>query len=222
MTPSPPPITRPTAVIFDLGGVLIDWDPRHLYRSLIADEAEMEAFLAEVVSPAWNLEQDRGRPFVEAVDLLVHEHPDRAELIRTYWNRWPDMLGEAHHDTVAILGDLRSTGVRLLALTNWSAETYRFAPDRYPFLAWFEAVVVSGAEGLIKPDPILFRLVARRHGIVPAETVFIDDSAVNVEAAADLGFRALRFRGAEALRADLVELGLLPAAVAADAPDGVH
>src|SRR5829696_9666791 len=96
-----------TAVVFDLGGVLIDWDPRHLYRQMFSDEAGMERFLADVVSPSWNLEQDRGRPFAKAVDLLRQRHPDRAELIEAYWSRWPEMLGEAHHETVQVLDELR-------------------------------------------------------------------------------------------------------------------
>ena len=200
---------RPTAVVFDLGGVLIDWDPRHLYRSLFDDEVEMERFLAEVTTPAWNLEQDRGRPFAEAIAQLTSEHPDRAELIGVFWSRWPETLGEPFHETVEVLADLRATGIRLLALTNWSAETYPFAPPRYPFLAWFEAVIVSGEEALAKPDPAIFRILVDRHELEPARTVLIDDSAANIEVAASLGFRAIRFTGAAALRHDLNAIGLL-------------
>jgi 2-haloacid dehalogenase len=209
--PSAPDITgdRPTAVVFDLGGVLIDWDPRHLYRSLFDDEAEMERFLSEVTTKAWNHEQDRGRPFAEAIAELTSEHPDQTDLIEAYWRRWPETLGEPFHETVEILAALRATGIRLLALTNWSAETFPFAPPRYPFLAWFEAVIVSGEVELAKPDPAIFQLLVDRHRLDPARTVLIDDSAPNVEAAGALGFRAIRFTDAAALRRHLNAMGLL-------------
>jgi 2-haloacid dehalogenase len=202
---------RPTAVVFDLGGVLVDWNPRYLYRRLFAEEAEMERFLAEVTTPAWNLEQDRGRPFADGIASLVRDHPDQAELIEAYWRRWPEMLGEPHHETVDILAALRATGIRLLALTNWSAETYPFAPPRYPFLGWFEAVIVSGDVKLVKPDPAIFQLLVDRHGLEPSRTVLIDDTIANVRAAEALGFRGISFAGAPALRRDLVAMGLLPA-----------
>jgi 2-haloacid dehalogenase len=202
----------PTAVVFDLGGVLIDWDPRHLYRSLFADEAEMERFLNEVVTGDWNLEQDRGRTFAEGIAVLTHEHPDQAELIEAYWSRWPEMLGEPHHGTVAILEELRATGIRLLAMTNWSAETFPYAAPRYAFLAWFEAIVVSGQVRLTKPDPAIFQILVDDHAVDPGRTVFIDDMPANVDAATELGFQAIRFTDAAALRAELVGLGLLPAA----------
>jgi 2-haloacid dehalogenase len=202
---------RPTAVVFDLGGVLVDWNPRHLYRRLFADEAEMERFLAEITTPAWNLEQDRGRPFAEAIAGLVRDHPDQAELIEAYWRRWPEMLGEPFQETVDILADLRATAIRLIALTNWSAETFPFAAPRYSFLGWFEAVIVSGNVGLVKPDPAIFQLLVDRHGLEPSRTVVIDDTMANVRAAEGLGFRAISFTGAPALRQELVAMGLLPA-----------
>jgi 2-haloacid dehalogenase len=196
------------AVVFDFGGVLIDWNPRHLYRRLFDDEAAMERFLSEVVSPAWNLEQDRGRTFRAAIDELVRLHPAEAERIETYWTRWTEMLGEADGGTVAILRELRDAGVRVLGLTNWSAETFPPARPRYPFLEWFADIVVSGEVGLVKPDPAIFRLLIERNGLDPTRSVFIDDSAANVEAAARLGFRGLRFRDAASLRGELIALGL--------------
>lgn len=204
-----PAAERPTAVVFDLGGVLVDWNPRYLYRSLFDDEAAMERFLAEVTTQAWNLEQDRGRPFDEAVAILVREHPEEAELIEAYWRRWPEMLGDPHADVVAILAELRATGVRLLAMTNWSAETYPLAIPRYPFLDWFEAVIVSGDVGLVKPDPAIFQLLIDRHGLEPARTVFIDDTEANIQTATSLGFRAIRFTSADALRRELTVMGVL-------------
>jgi 2-haloacid dehalogenase len=152
---------------------------------------------------------DRGRPMAEAVAELVEAYPADASLIEAWSDRWPEMLGDAHHDTVAVLADLRATGVPLLALTNWSAETFRFAGPRYPFLAWFEAIVVSGSERIVKPDPAIFGLLVDRHGLVPERTVLIDDMPANVEAAARLGFRAIRFTDAVALRRALEDEDLL-------------
>jgi 2-haloacid dehalogenase len=199
---------RPAAVVFDLGGVLLDWDPRHLYRRLIPDEAEMERFLRDVVSAAWNLEHDRGRSFAEGVALLTREHPDHADLIAAFHERWPEMLGGAIAGSVEILAELRASGARLLALTNWSAETWPIGRATFPFLAWFEAVIVSGEERLVKPDPAIFRILVDRHGLDPARTVFIDDLPANVAAASSLGFRAIRFTDAAALRRDLAAEGL--------------
>ncbi len=209
MTGHSPATNRPTAAVFDLGGVLIDWNPRHLYRRLIPDEAEMERFVRDVVSAEWNLEHDRGRPFDDGIALLTRRHPDQAELIAAFRDRWPEMLGGPIQPTVDVLAELRDAGVRLLALTNWSAETFVHAPPRFPFLAWFESIIVSGEEGLVKPDPAIFRLLVERHGLEPDRTVFVDDLEANVVAAAALGFVAVRFSNAAALRRDLVGLGLL-------------
>jgi 2-haloacid dehalogenase len=198
-----------TAVVFDLGGVLIDWDPRYLYRTLFDDEAEMESFLATVTTPEWNLAQDAGRSWAEAVEELAARHPEHRERIEAYWHRWPETLGEAIEPTVAVLAELRERAVRLLALSNWSAETFPLARPRYPFLEWFDGIVISGQERLVKPDPRLFGVLVERHGIEPSTTVFVDDQPRNVEAAAALGFRALRFVDAASLREDLQRLGLL-------------
>ena len=204
--PDAPPIE---AVVFDFGGVLIDWNPRYLYRTMFDDEAEMEQFLAEVVSPAWNLEQDRGRTFRAAVDALVEEHPQHADRIEAFWTRWTETLGDADSGTVAILAELRATGMRVFGLTNWSAETFPHARPRYPFLEWFEDIVVSGEVRLAKPDPAIYRLLLDRHGLDAARTIFIDDSPANVEAAAALGLRAIRFRDAGALRVQLAAMRLV-------------
>ncbi len=198
-----------TAVVFDLGGVLIDWDPRYLYRTLFADEVAMEDFLTTVTTPDWNRAQDAGRPWSEAVEELTARHPEKRELIEAYWRRWPEMLGGPIEPTVAVLDDLRPTGVRLYALSNWSAETFPIARPRYPFLGWFDGIVISGEEGLIKPDARIFEVLLERYDLRPEETVFIDDHAPNVEAAGALGIRAIRFTDAGTLRADLRALGLL-------------
>ncbi len=195
--------------MFDLGGVLIDWDPRHLYRRLFDDEAEMEAFLAEVATSAWNETQDAGRPWAEAVEALAAKHPEHRALIEAYHLRWPETLGGPIPGTAEILAELREAGVGLYALSNWSAETFPVARDRFPFLAWFDGVVISGDVGTIKPDARMFDALLERYAVDPAATLFIDDRADNVAAAARLGFRAIQFRDAEALRPELVRLGLL-------------
>lgn len=200
---------KPTAVVFDLGGVLIDWNPRYLYRTLFDDEAEMEAFLAEVTTQEWNAQQDAGRPWSEAVEALVAVHPDRRELIEAYWQRWPETLGGAIEGTVEILRELRSRGVRLYALSNWSAETFPLARPRYPFLEWFDGILISGEAKLAKPDPRIFAHLLDKFGLESGSTVFIDDSAPNVRAASDAGLIAIRFIDPAELRRELVALGLI-------------
>jgi 2-haloacid dehalogenase len=200
-----------SAVVFDLGGVLIDWDPRYLYRTLFDNEAEMEDFLATVTTPDWNRAQDAGRSWAEAVEELAQRHPERRELIEAYWNRWHETLGDAIGPTVEVLDELREAGVRLYALTNWSGETFPVARPRFPFLEWFEGIVVSGDERLIKPDPRIFAVLLERYGLEPATTLFIDDHADNVDAAEAQGMTAIRFVDAATLRADLHRLGVLAA-----------
>jgi len=206
-------------VVFDLGGVLIDWDPRHLYRQLFDDPDEMESFLAAVTTAEWNAHQDAGRPWLEAIRLLVAEHPQRRELIEAFHRRWPEMLAGEIPGTVDVLAELRAAGVRLVALSNWSAEMFPFARERFDFLAWFEGIVISGDVGVNKPDPRIFEHLVERFRIEPAASAFIDDSPANAAAASALGFRALRFTDAAALRLELVQLGLLPD-VRAERPRG--
>ncbi len=208
MTDDTPAITT---VVFDLGGVLIDWDPRYLYRKLMAED-EVEPFLTEVGFFAWNHAQDAGGPWSDAVEALAAEHPHRRELIAAFPDRFPETLGGAIEGTVALLDELRRAGTRLLAMTNWSSETFPVALDTFSFLEHFEGIVVSGDEGVGKPDPALFQILLERYALVPHETVFIDDSAANVSAAADLGLVALRFSDPDRLRADLSRLGLLDGA----------
>src|SRR4051795_7760045 len=171
--------SRISAVVFDLGGVLIDWDPRYLYRTLFDDEDAMEDFLATVTTPEWNRAQDAGRPWAEAIEELAARHPEHRHLIEAYWRRWSETLGDAIEPTVALLDELRRTGVRLYALSNWSGETFPIARPRYPFLGWFDGIVISGDEGVIKPDARIFSVLAERYGLDPGATVFIDDHEPN-------------------------------------------
>jgi len=198
------------AVVFDLGGVLIDWNPRHLYRRLFGVDVEgMERFLRDVCTQAWNERQDAGRSWEEAIAEATARHPQHAALIQAYRDRWEEMLGGALPDSVAVLDELRPTGVRLYALTNWSQSTFPYAVERFPFLQWFEDIVVSGREGVIKPDPAIFKVLTARCGLEATRGVFVDDSLKNVEAAARLGFHTVHFRNATQLRQDLVRLGLI-------------
>jgi 2-haloacid dehalogenase len=199
------------AVVFDLGGVLIDWDPRHLYRKLLGDEAAVEEFLATVCTLEWNAEQDRGRPFAEGVAELVERYPAHADAITAYHERWPEMLGGDIGGTVELLAELRAGGVPVYALSNWSAETFGIARERFEFLDWFDGVVVSGEERMIKPDPALFRLFLDRFGLDPGATFYVDDSEANVAAARQLGLDAVLFADPAQLRRDLTARGLLSA-----------
>lgn len=195
-------------VVFDLGGVLIDWDPRHLFRKLFDDGAAMERFLSEVCSPEWNKQQDAGRLWRDAVAELIARHPDQAAMINAYHERWPEMLGGDIPETVDVLKELKKQGLRLYSLTNWSHETFPVARGRFAFLDWFEGIVVSGEERLVKPDSAIFHLLLTRYGIAPSRAVYIDDSPPNVSAAAGVGLHALRFVNAHRLRQDLIALGL--------------
>ncbi|MGZ4502204.1 MAG: HAD family hydrolase [Nocardioidaceae bacterium] len=195
-------------VVFDLGGVLIDWDPRYLYRQLLP-EGEIDAFLTEIGFAAWNHAQDAGRPWDEAVAELAGRHPHRRALIEAYPSRFGETMSGPIDDTVTILRELHARGTPLLALTNWSAETFREARETFSFLELFDAIVVSGEERLAKPDPRIFRLLLDRHGLEPEATVYIDDSPANVETARGLGLAALHFTGPARLRADLAAAGLL-------------
>jgi 2-haloacid dehalogenase len=197
-------------VLFDLGAVLIDWNPRYLYRPLFnGDDKAMEHFLTEIAPSWWNLEIDAGKTFDQAVAERVSVHPDHAEMIAMWRDGWEKMLRDEIAGSVEILAELRGKGHRLHALTNWSAETFPIARRRFGFLQWFEDIVVSGEVGLAKPDPRIFALTIERCRLDPRRTVFIDDSVRNVEAGRNAGMHALQFRDPHLLRLDLTRLGLL-------------
>jgi 2-haloacid dehalogenase len=197
------------AVVFDVGGVLLDWNPRHLYRSLLPDEESVERFLSEVCTPAWNAEQDAGRTWAEAVDDLTTRFPDHAKLIRAYDERWPEMVAGVIEETVAVLTDLRAAGVPTYALTNFSAEKWEITLERWHFLRGFDGAVVSGVEQVSKPDPAIYQLLLERHDLTPATTFYTDDLLVNVEGARGVGIRAEVYVDGATLRRQLVGAGLL-------------
>jgi 2-haloacid dehalogenase len=199
-------------VIFDLGGVLIDWDPRYLYRTLfVGDEPGMERFLAEVANAAWNGEMDGGKPFAEGVAELIARHPHERERIEAYHARWLEMIGGPIHGTVAILEDLAARGVPLYAITNWSAETFALTrrEPAYAFLDLFREIFVSGELRLMKPEPAIFRHALSRIGREAPQCLFIDDVEKNVAGAAAVGLAVHLFTTPEALAADLRTRGLL-------------
>ena len=189
--------------------MLLDWDPRHLYRSLFDDEAAMEEFLATVCTMEWNQQFDRGCPFAEGVAELVERFPDQAELIAAYHDRWPEMLKGAIDGTVALFRRLHAAGVPVYALSNWSAETFPIGREGHPFLDELDGLLLSGEVGMAKPDREIFDELCRRFGLDPATTLFVDDSAANVEAARSLGFRVHHFHTPDDIEAELVALGLL-------------
>ncbi len=195
-------------VVFDLGGVLIDWNPRHLYRHIFDEEERMEWFLANICTPDWNTKQDAGRSFDAATQELLSLHPEHEDEIRAYYGRWEEMLAGPIDDTVDILRDVRDSPYRLYALTNWSAEAFPVARRRYDFLEWFEGIVVSGEIGMVKPDPEIFEHLTQVFDLTPGESVFIDDVEANVEAAKKAGYHAVRFETPDQLRADLETLGI--------------
>jgi 2-haloacid dehalogenase len=197
-------------IVFDLGGVLIDWDPRYVYRDVFDTEEKVEWFLREICHHDWNVQQDAGRSLAAATDLLVARHPDWEAEIRLFYDRWEDMLGGPIPETVALLQALHAQQKhRLYALTNWSAETFPVALERYDFLSCFEGILVSGTEKLIKPDRRIYDLLFARFDIQPATALFMDDSLPNVEASRQAGMRAIHVQSPAQLQQELKQLGLL-------------
>ena len=197
-------------VVFDLGGVLIDWNPRYLYRKLFqGDEAGMEQFLVEVCSPAWNYQQDEGRSWAEAAAILTERFPHHAALIDAYHLRWEEMLNGPIQGSVEILKRLRDRGTPLYALTNWSWETFPIALRLFDFLGWFDGLVVSGEVKLAKPDPRIYQLLFERFAVDPTRSVFIDDSPANMATAITLGMRGIHFTDPSRLERALQDFGLL-------------
>jgi len=192
-------------IIFDLGGVLIDWNPRYVYNEVFEGDTEkVEWFLNNICTSAWNLQQDAGKLMVTATEELVVEYPQYENWIRMYYDRWEDMLKDALPETVSILKDIKSSGnYRIYALTNWSAETFHIALERFDFLQLFEGILVSGAEKMAKPDKAIYKLTLNRIDINPNKTLFIDDSLPNIKGAQTVGLNTIHFKSATQLKAEL-------------------
>jgi 2-haloacid dehalogenase len=197
----------PTAV-FDVGNVLIRWDPFRVYREMIADEAERHWFLQNVCTAAWNLEQDRGRSWEEGVALLVASHPEWEAQIRAYDQRWHEAVPGLIEDSVAVLENLKARGDKVYAITNFSREKWAECLIRFPFLQSFDGVVVSAHERVIKPDPAIYRILFERYALTPQDCIFIDDSAKNIETARSLGMQGIHFVEPIDLRMALAACGL--------------
>ena len=199
----------PSTVVFDLGGVLIDWNPRYNFHEIFAgDVAQMERFLGEICTQHWNERQDEGRAIVEAEAELIARHPHEAERIRQYYAGFGRMMRGEIAGSVAILEELAAANTPLYALTNWSAETFPLATRRFGFFKHFRGVVVSGEVKTMKPRRRIFELLLERHGLAGPDCVFIDDSEKNAIGARDAGLHAIHFRSPEQLRRELAALGL--------------
>lgn len=196
------------AVVFDIGGVLLDWSPRHFYRELGVDEARIDHLLTSVCTPEWNGELDRGRPFAEACADLAARHPDDADLIHA-WRRQDEMVFGEIPGVADIVRDLQRRGVPLFLLTNMPADVFAARRARYDVLSLFSGAVVSGEEGVLKPDPAIFDIVATRFTLDRPRTLFVDDSAANVAAATACGIHGVLFHDASTLRVELTAAGLL-------------
>lgn len=195
-------------IVFDLGGVLIDWNPRYLYRELIPDETEMEYFLHNICTNEWNELQDAGRPLEEATTILCAHFPEYETWIKAFYGSWKRMLRGYFPETVQILKKLIQREHRVLALTNWSNETFPTALEIYDFLGWFEGILVSGKEKMKKPDPAIFNLLIRRFQLNPADTIFIDDNQHNIVSADKIGFDTIHFVNANLLGTRLEARGI--------------
>ena len=197
-------------VIFDLGGVLIDWNPRHLYRKIFKTEEEINWFLENVCTAEWNDQQDAGRSFDQATNELIHKFPDHEEAIRAWYGRWQETIGGAIPETVELLKEIKAQGkYKLYALTNWSAETFPWALDNFEFLHWFEGIVVSGIEKTRKPFPEFYQILFDRYQINPAQAIFIDDNYNNVVGAGKVGLPTIHFQTAAQVRAALKSKDIL-------------
>ncbi|HBE67883.1 MAG TPA: HAD family hydrolase [Planctomycetaceae bacterium] len=196
-------------IVFDLGGVLVDWNPDYVFDKVFAGQPERkEHFFTNICTGDWNEMQDAGRPLAEATETLVAEHPEWESEIRTFYGRWSDMLGGPIDEVVEILKMLKADGWPLYALTNWSAETFPIAKERYDFLGWFDGIAVSGEENTRKPFREFFQILFDRYSIEPTRAVFIDDNLRNVAAAEEYGMHAIAFTTAAALKDSLRKLGV--------------
>ena len=197
-------------IIFDLGGVLIDWNPRYLYRKIFSSEEEITWFLENVCTSEWNDQQDAGRSFEDATENLVQKFPEHEAAIRAWYGRWQETITGPIHDTVEILKHVKeSTDYKLYALTNWSAQTFPWTLSTFEFLHWFEGIVVSGVEKTRKPYPEFYRILFQRYGIDPSRALFIDDNEKNIEGGKALGLHTIHFKSPELLREELHRFGVL-------------
>ncbi|MEE9416573.1 MAG: HAD family phosphatase [Acidimicrobiales bacterium] len=198
-----------SVVVFDLGNVLIPWDRRFLFSKLIEDPIELDYFLDNVLTLAVNAKLDSGTSLDELSADLAAEYPQYSDLIEAFRTRWIETLGDPMDESVELLRRLQDRGVRCLALSNWGCDTFEQVQPVYPFLAWFDGRIISGYEGVVKPDPAIFNLLCSRYGVDPPEALFIDDSSNNIAAASELGFETHLFTSPAELESDLMNRALL-------------
>ncbi len=195
-------------IIFDFGGVLVDWNPRYMYRTYFKSEEEMEYFLSNICTLEWNANQDCGHLMADATRERVAMFPEYKEAIELYYSRWGEMLHSDIPASVEFLKAVKEAGYGIYGLTNWSHETIGVAYERYPFFGLFDGIVVSGEECFIKPDPRLYNILLERYGLNASECVFLDDNQANVDTAKSLGIEAIRFTTIDEIRPKLRELGI--------------
>ncbi|MDP4291869.1 MAG: HAD family phosphatase [Bacteroidota bacterium] len=196
-------------IVFDFGGVLIDWNPRYMYRKVFDNETEMEWFLGNVCTMEWNSLQDAGFPFSETIPALQKKFPDYKDQIAMYQSRWPEMVGGAVTGTVEILNELRQKNGAVYGLTNWGADTFPIVFKRFEFLRKMDGIVVSGDEKKIKPNPELYQILLNRYQLHPENCIFIDDTLLNIHTAQQVGFNTIHFVSPENLRHELQLLKVL-------------
>lgn len=196
-------------IIFDFGGVVMDWNPRYFFKDYFNDAEKMEYFLKNIATDEWNIEQDRGRSLAEGTDFQVQKHPDWEKEIRAYYDNWTTMLKSEISENVAVLRKLEHSNYELFGLTNWSAETFPFALENYDFFRIFkDKIVVSGTEKVIKPNPEIWNILLNRYQIKAEESIFIDDNCKNIEAAKKLGFICIHIKNDTDLEKELRDLGV--------------
>ncbi|MDQ0476296.1 HAD family phosphatase [Chryseobacterium sp. MDT2-18] len=196
-------------IIFDFGGVVMDWNPRYFFKDHFKDDEKMEHFLKNIATDEWNAEQDRGRTLAEGTEIQVAKHPEWEKEIRAYYDNWTTMLKSEIPHNVAVLRKLEHSKYHLFGLTNWSAETFPYALENYDFFKIFQnKIVVSGTEKLIKPDPTIWEVLLERYKIKAEESVFIDDNAKNIEVAKSLGFICIHIKNDTDLEKELRDLGV--------------
>ena len=195
-------------IIFDFGGVLVDWNPRYLYENVFEDKIEMEYFLTNICSEAWNIQQDKDRSLAEGTAILIEQFPEYSEMIRLFYDQWEVMLKSSIVENVNLIPQLKEN-YKLYGLTNWSAETFPIALKRFSFFEEFDGIVVSGTEKLIKPDKAIFHVLLSRYQLSAAESVFIDDNIHNINAALEIGFHTIHINGSMNLEEELIKLNIL-------------
>ena len=198
------------AIIFDFGNVLLEWDPRNVYKRYFPNDPEgMERFLKEVNFMDWNLQQDKGRPFAEGVAILTQQFPHHSNLIQAYHDHWIDSVGQSIAGTVEILRHLKGAGYPLYGLSNWSGETFPHARAKYDFFELFDDMVISGEVRHVKPEPEIFHILLEKIGRPARECLLIDDSLSNIEQANKMGFATIHFESPAHLQKELEQLHLI-------------